>query len=483
MPLNQNIANTLWNILDILVYPLLFFISAPYFLSHLGTAAFGIWMLVTSITVSMQVFNLGIGTAVLKNTALYIGQKDPRSGIGVINSALSFTLLLFVICLCLGWLGYYLVEYRALFKIEQAYRLMCAKSFLVAGVLVGLKFFEQIFVNYFKALELFKVATLLGSGNRLTALLINLILLHYSSLTIVQILLVTGLVNMCFCLLGRLLQRRTLAGGKFTFQFKMPRHESSFALLIWLQSICIIFTFQSDRYLVVSYFGLAALSYYALTATMFNHLHMGLNALLPWLSPKFTKMHARRHSGVPTYKAASSMVGALSVLLLLVFSVSFPYLFGWICGEQMATAIDGYVRYFIAFESFFALTIIPAYYLNAVGLHRTYFYYVLSFSGLAILAMFSFIHLISSPVSVIYGLITAGFLGTLLLLLLTEKIISGRRSFTAIGSQLAPSVLLCFLLFTGSILIKVILAMAILILLYYAQVRGRRSAYLSLIKL
>ncbi|HEY0274391.1 MAG TPA: hypothetical protein VGC22_14455, partial [Chitinophaga sp.] len=401
---NKNILNSCWNIADIFLYPLLFFTSTTFFIRHLGQEQFGIWMLINTIIVSMQVFNFGIGGMVLKNVALYAGKGQEAGKIRVMNNALSITTVLFVFCVLLSLLGYFLVAHRYLFDITAPYRQVCARSCALAGWIVGIKFFEQVFTNYFKALEQYRVAALLGSGNRLCGLLLNMALLQAARLNITQLLLVIIAVNGLFILFAFVRMRQSLPGYRGTFNLRIPRQEISFAVFTWLQSLAVILTFQSDRYLVVTYFGLTVLSYYALIATMFNHLHMGLGAILHWISPKFTKLYAQERDSVTLYVAARNLVTSCAILALLALYLVFPYLFRLILGPAVAAAVDQYTRYFIAFESFFALSIVPTYYFNAVGHERSYLYYTLFFCVLALGGMFACIQLFHQPVAVLYGL-------------------------------------------------------------------------------
>jgi len=63
----------------------------PYNVSHLGTAAYGLWMLTASITTYFSVLDLGYGGALLKFVAQYRAKRDTRG----LNEILSTSFLLF----------------------------------------------------------------------------------------------------------------------------------------------------------------------------------------------------------------------------------------------------------------------------------------------------------------------------------------------------------------------------------------------------
>ncbi|SFF06615.1 Membrane protein involved in the export of O-antigen and teichoic acid [Chitinophaga sp. CF118] len=479
---NKNIINSFWNIADIFLYPVLFFVSTSFFIKHLGQAQFGIWMLVNTIVVSMQLFNLGIGSMVLKNIALYTGKRDEEGKTGTMNNALSITIVLFVFSILLSLTGFFLVSQHHLFEIGEGYRQLCAKSCGLAGCIVGIKFFEQIFTNYFKALEQYKIAALLGSGNRLGGLLLNVLLLAIFPLDITQLLLVIIIVNGLFIPFAFVLMRRSLPGYSFKFNLKIPKHEISFAVLTWLQSLAIILTFQSDRYLIVNYFGLIVLSYYALIATMFNHLHMGLSAILHWISPKFTKMHAQELDSLDLYMAARNVVTSCAVIFLLVLYIIYPYIFKIILGTETASEVHEYTKYFISFESFFALSIVPTYYFNAVGHERTYLYYVLFFCVLALTGMFACIHIFHQPVAVLYGLIGACAVSMIVLEMILNKILTGSFMVLSCIVQMLPSFFLSAFIFLSNPLLQCVSILLAILTLYLTHLRGNRSKILLLVK-
>lgn len=481
MARNKNINNTLCNLADIFLYPLLFFVSTSFFIRHLGQSQFGIWMLINTIVVSLQLFNFGIGSTVLKNIALYAAQKKHREQIRVVNNALSMTILLFTFCCVIGFTGFCFVAYRNLFHITTNLRLLCAKCFILAGFIVGIKFFEQIFTNYFKALEKYNIAAMLGSGNRLCTLTLNLFLLYFLSINIIWILVIMIIVNIIFAILGFVLMYRNLRGYQFSFNLKIPKHEASFALITWLQSLAIIITFQSDRYLIVSYFGLIALSYYALIATMFNHLHMCFNAIMPWLSPKFTKLYAQRKNSNELYLAARNVVTGISVLLLIILYLVYPYIFKIILGAKTAHEVKNYTKYFIVFELFFVLNIVPTYYFNAVGHERIYLYYTIFFSALTLCCMFISIHVFHSTISVLYGLIAACAISMYVLRMILSKILSGSYDPISCVVQIFPSILIGTFIVCENGLVKgfcIILAIATL---YFTNVHGHKEKFIMLV--
>lgn len=447
---NRNIANTFWNISDTFLYPILFFGSTSFFIHKLGAAQFGIWMLINTIVVSMQLFNFGVGSSVFRNIAYHTAQRNKPGKTQVMSNAISVTAVLFAISVVLAGIGAYLVYNHNLLHVEPAFRSLCMKGILLAGFIVGFKFFEQVFTSYFKAVEKFNKAMIISSGNKLTALLLNIFMLFFFQLNILGLLLIIVIINTVFLIIAFILLYRDFPQFRFAFDLKLPRKDAGFALFTWLQSLAIILTFQSDRYLVVNYFGLTVLSYYALIATIFNHLHMGFSAVLPWLAPKLTKLYARNADSRELFLAARDLIAICSAVFLFVLFLLYPFAFNIILGEKTALQVHEYTRYFIVFELFFALNIVPNYYFNAVGHERKYFYFILFFAITSLLCMGGALMIFHEPLAVLYGLIVSCIICILVQNIMLNKIINGKPDVIKAWSTLLPPVLIAFFIISDN---------------------------------
>ena len=409
---NKNIRNSVWNLLDILLYPAVFFLTVSYFIERLGTTDFGIWMLVNTLIVGMQIFNFGIGPGVLKNMAYFLGTGDRNKMTQVWDQAMSISFVLVGLVASCAILLAVLVYYAGFLNVDESSLTSTTQCILLSGILVSCRFIEQIITAYYKAGDRFRNAALITIGNRLFPHLLNMVLLALiPGIGVRSILLNMVFINGCVIIIYCIRIRHSLSQTPFQFSLTKELSFSRFAFIMWLQSLAMIIIFQADRYLVMHYYGFAVLSYYALTATIFNHLHMGYNATLGWLAPKFTRMYAQGIDTHYLYLAAQYWVILISVPSLLIFYFLYPTVFPWILGNEVAASIHLYVRYFIIFQLFFILTIIPAFYFNATGKELSYLlfigYYLLS----SLVMMWFFMRYIHQPISMLYALILATTIG------------------------------------------------------------------------
>ena len=430
----------------------------------------------------MQVFNFGIGSNVFKSVALHAGSNNRKGKLDAVNDSLSITMLLFGICIIIAAFSSYLVRYHHLLHVEPSFVEISAEGIILAGFIVGFKFFEQVFTNYFKGLEQFHIAAFIASGNKISALIINIILLKFLNLNVLSLLITIVIVNVCFACVSFYLLNKNLKPYRFRFNLKLPKHEAHFALFTWLQSLAIIITFQSDRYLVVNYFGLSVLSYYALAATIFNHLHMGFNAIFPWLAPKMTKLYARNLDSGDLYIAARNLVAVCSSLLLLGLYFAYPIVFKAVLGANTAGIIHEYVRYFIVFELFFVLGIVPTYYFNAVGHEKKYLYFTIFFAIIALLSMSFFLWVFNKPIAVLYGLVFACITGMFVQHILVYKIMNGRFNIMRPILNLLPASLVTLFILSGNKVIQLSAFVILLPALYFIYLRKNQTKFKLLIR-
>lgn len=437
---HKNISNSIWNLLDILLYPITFFLSVPIFIKALGADYFGIWMLVNTVLVGMQVFNFGLGPGVLKNIAWQIGKGNDAAQKSILNNSLSLTAILFALSITITTIIALMIAYTGLFSIAQNLKVEAAWCIALTGGMVGFRFLEQVFSNYFKAHENFRIAAIISISNRLLPLAINLIMLS-AQVKIVGLIISILICNAIIAIACFIYLFRSISPYRFAFQLNLKNDTSRFSIVLWLQSLCMILIFQADRYLVVSHFGLAVLSYYALTATIFNHLHMGFNAVIGWVAPKFTKYKAQEIATEQLYQASKNLVLIVSVNALLLFYFLHPFVYNIVLGSDTAKAVGSYTPYFIMMEIALAQAIIPTYYLNATGYEKKYLLFLIAFATSTVISMLIAVYYFQSVITIIAVLIVANAIGMIVQHLMAQQHLLNNTKYALIQNWLLLPIL------------------------------------------
>ena len=371
---SKNFKNSLWNLADIFTYPVIFLLSTPFFIDGLGAKAFGVWMLVNSLMIAMQVLNLGLGNATFKHMASHSALNDHTQMNATLNTNFSLSILLHLVCILAGGLLAFGIQQFSFFNIEPSFIALAAKGALLGGVLVGFKFYEQLIGYTFKALERFDLDTMLSTGLKIVVLIVNIVLVKMGH-GLTSLLINNILLSFVSILIGLLIIKFQIPTFRFQFQLNKTfiRKELKFAIWPWFQTLAIVLTFQCDRFFVVSFIGLSTLTYYGLVATIFNHIHMGFNGIAPWLAPKITKLKTQGKDTRDLYLSARNFILLLALTALLLFNLlNEPILSLFLSKEKYMQAAD-YIKCFTLFEVFFVFSIIPNYFLNAAGYEKLYF--------------------------------------------------------------------------------------------------------------
>src|SRR3974390_176289 len=86
-----------------------FFLS-PYILHHLGDEAFGLWVLIFSITGYYGLFDLGIRSSIVRYVAGYAATNDAEQLNLLVNTAMISYAAIGAVCLLITALGTYFVD-------------------------------------------------------------------------------------------------------------------------------------------------------------------------------------------------------------------------------------------------------------------------------------------------------------------------------------------------------------------------------------
>jgi len=472
---SKNIKNSAWHLTDTLLYPILFFLSSPWFIDKLGEKEFGIWLLVNSIIIMMQLFNLGLGAATFKNVAAHAGVKNYGNVITTINTNFSLSFVLQLLCVVIGTVIAIGIKYFSLFKIETSYTHVAAVGAAFGGFIVGLKFYEQLVTFTFKALERFDIAAWINSGIKLTTLLVNVVLV-YLGYGLISLFISTIVVSLTGLFIALIFIKQHVPGYFLSFHFNKTSiaKELHFAVWTWLQSLAIIITFQCDRFFVLTYIGLSTLAYYGLVATMFNHVHMGFSAIVPWLAPKVTRLKAQGADAKDLYTTSRNLCLVIALFALLVFSIiSGPLLKMVLSTDKYHHTID-YIRLFTLFELYFVYTIVPNNYLNAGGHEKLNFGIVLFYCTAIVIGMLAGFIIYHTAQGLLMGLIIATIIAVVMLNIFIDKKIFEVNNWLATAILFLPPVLISMGIIADAAWLKSTFFICSAISLYLVFIRNNR---------
>src|SRR6266576_1131567 len=170
---------------------------SPYILHRLGDEAFGLWVLIFSITGYYGLFDLGIRSSIVRYVAKYSATNNYEELNRLINTAMASYGTVGILALLVTFGGAFYVA--SIFKISTNFLSTARSLFLMVGTAVSLGFPLGVFGGILEGLQRFYLLNFTSiSSTLLRALLIVLALRHGHGL------LTVALITIALPLLGAL---------------------------------------------------------------------------------------------------------------------------------------------------------------------------------------------------------------------------------------------------------------------------------------
>lgn len=420
---SKNSQNSFWNIFEVLVSPLILFVSIPLFLAQLGSEDYGIWMFVNTIVILLQSLNLGLNTSTYKHVSSALSTKDEAQINQTLTTNLSLTMLLSVVgFLIIGIVAFLIVRFNV-FIDASVQKSTLVYSLFLGGFILFSKLTEQILYTIYRAFEDFKYVTFISITSKIITVLGSVILAYITN-NIVLVLLYNAIISLLFLFINYRLIRRFLPFYRFHFQLTKSaiKFEVNYSFFVWLQSIAVVLTYQGDRLLVSSGFGLETLSYYTIVATIFNHIHMAFAALTGWVFPQIAKNQNDTTYIKQLYLNTRNVSAFIAVSLLAVFTFIATPLFEVWLGADNFQHIAKYLNLFAMFEFVFIFTIMPNFFLNGSGYEKLNLKITLVYTLLNVFGMLVGYFAWHSVTGILIGLFVTTIIGMFILHVKMDKI-------------------------------------------------------------
>lgn len=399
--MKKELGYSFWGIIDTAIYPAIYLALVPFLMHGLGDDGFGLWIIINSVMVILQLLNMNIGVTTMKELA----SRSKKDAHKILNDLVSIVLILFLLASLVGFTTGIFAENFGFLSLSNAPVRSILECLLLAGIIAGLKFFEQFFHAALKAQELIRASALLNIVNRigLLAVTVYLAINGYDITALLYANLFFTLSFLCFIFLvvsrhyhnyiPVISNNINLIGSLFHF-----------SIWPWLQSLFVVIAFQTDRFWVSAEAGLSEVSNYGLIATLFNHIHMIFTAMFIWVLPRIAAMSKANINPYPFYKKIKKVFALFVVFSLLFFHFLSPWIFPLWVGNEHYENMKNYLQLFLVFELFFTHTIMPFFYMNATSRERTITYLTGFFCLLSYFFMFFFLKATGSIAMMISGM-------------------------------------------------------------------------------
>ena len=266
------------------------FIS-PYILHRLGDEAFGLWVLIFSVTGYYGLFDLGIRSSIVRYVAKYSAVDDHEQLNRLINTAMFSYSAVGLLCLLLTGVGAFFVG--SIFRVPPDFLHTARWLFLMVGASVALGFPMGVFGGILEGLQRFYVLNFTSTTSiLLRALLIVIALKHGGGLLTVALItvglpLVTASINAGFVFHLLPLQFRRAYVDRGTLK-KIANYGGTTFMIIVAGRL----RFKTDAVVIGSFLSSAAITYFAIGSRLVDYASEVVSSLAQIFVPMSSQSDA-----------------------------------------------------------------------------------------------------------------------------------------------------------------------------------------------
>lgn len=370
---SRNVRNVAYSSADYLLLPILWLISTPLFVSHLGADRFGIWMLVNSIMGVSGIMDFGLTDATIKYVSKYRAQKDETGVIRVIRTTLAlYCLSGFAATLILFFVAPILVNH--VFKVETGNIALGTIAIQIGGFGIMLRFFDSVFTSTIYGYERYDLAAKIAMLVNSATIILNvaLILCGYG---LVHILLATNVILLLGASAKAFIVKYWLVPNLRlypTIDRNTFREIFNFGVFSWLQAILGILNANFDRLLIGTLLGTSAVTYYTIAHRLAQQSHGLLAKGSSFLFPFSGKLFEQREYGRlrSVYNKSTMLIVVLSCgFILPIYLMGASILQVWM-GSDFAHQATIILQILCIRYALLPIGIVNYYYLLGTGLVR-----------------------------------------------------------------------------------------------------------------
>jgi O-antigen/teichoic acid export membrane protein len=267
-----------------------FFLS-PYILHHLGDEAFGLWVLIFSITGYYGLFDLGIRSSIVRYVAGYSATDDSEQLNLLINTAIFTYAAIGLVCFLITAVGTYYVD--SIFRVPPEFLKTARWLFAMVGTSVSLGFPLGVFSGILEGMQRFVITNLTSlTSTLLRAVLILIALQHGRGLLTVAFITVAlpqvaSLVNAAIVL--HLLPIRISIDN---LDRGTLRRIASYSGPTFMIIVASKLRFKTDALVIGTFLSASAITYFTIGSRLLDYAGEVVSSLAQIFVPMSSQLHA-----------------------------------------------------------------------------------------------------------------------------------------------------------------------------------------------
>jgi O-antigen/teichoic acid export membrane protein len=466
-----NIKNSTWNLANILIYPIAFLASTPFFINKLGESDFGVWMLINSyVYIAVHIISFGLGNSITVHIAEALGKNSKEKISAYVNSSTKL----------LGWISIVGILLAIMYQIinilgVNVFADNIDRILVVATIVISVKFWELLYQSILKGYERYDLASIYNIISKLLVLIVQIVVV-IMGYGIFEIFISSLILNSLAVVIQGFVTYNLMPFYRFSLvKYTKERDELfHFGFWTWLQTIVSVLAYQIDRFVVASFLGTAVAGYYILASTIINHMHMAFGAIVSWLFPKIARKKESVKNITRYFQTLRGFsIGASLFAVIITFIFYEPVFTMWL-GEEKFQKMGNFFRLFLILETYMIMTIVPLFYLNGIKMLKFITSLEVMYKFGAILGMFIAFIILRTAESLIIGQIVA-----LIILIPVEYFFINKRIlednvFNETFVTILPSILVTIIIIVNQWYLTIGLSVLSLLIFYGYYLNRKR---------
>jgi O-antigen/teichoic acid export membrane protein len=265
---------------------------SPYILHRLGDDAFGLWILIFSVTGYYGLFDLGIRSSIVRYVAKYSATNEQDELNRLINTAMFSYSLIGLAAMAITLVATYYVS--SIFRVPADFLTTARWLLLMVGASVSLGFPIGVFSGILEGLQRFYVLNSISVASTfLRAVLIVIALRHGGGLLIVALItvglpLVGGIANF-FTALRLLRLRFGLRYANWSSLRIIAGYSGTTFLIIVAQRL----RFKTDALVIGTFLSAAAVTYFTIGSRLVDYASETVSSLAQIFIPMSSQAHGK----------------------------------------------------------------------------------------------------------------------------------------------------------------------------------------------
>jgi O-antigen/teichoic acid export membrane protein len=265
---------------------------SPFILHRLGDTAYGIWVLIFSVTGYYGLFDLGIRSSVIRYVSTYTATNDSRGLARLINTSLATYTAIGAVAMAVTFACSVYVEH--LFRIPQDFLSTARVLFLMVGAAVSIGFPTGVFGGILEGLQRFYFVNLTNLiSTLLRAVLIVVALMHgYGLITVALITVILPILGSFVraIIVFRILPVRL--GWQYVDRSSF-REIANYSAISFILMIAYKLRFKTDEIVIGTFLSVTAITYFSIGDRLLDYATEVVSSLAQIFVPMSGQSDAR----------------------------------------------------------------------------------------------------------------------------------------------------------------------------------------------